>query len=171
MLSQHPADQLVRDLVAGWREPAAGDKGTIVGRVASVPFNVAEVRVAPAHRGLIYRGEALGERADSLTYHVAQRVLVDRQWSEETTADQFLDDLRAAARHPEARLAAFVRRGGHIVTALAPTEDVVPTQRRGALALSVLAVVFSADRGMIITGYQASSPERISIPENAIWLD
>jgi len=60
--------------------------------------------------------------------------------------------------------------GGAIALAIAATADVIPPPRLGAGAQALLVMVYSADRGTIVSGYQASSLARIRIGENAIWL-
>jgi hypothetical protein len=41
--------------------------------------------------------------------------------------------------------------------------------RRGASFLPWLLVVFSADRGTIVSGYQVSSNPPDNVPEDALW--
>ncbi len=53
---------------------------------------------------------------------------------------------------------------------LTPTADAVPNARRAASSLPEILVVYSADRGMIITGYQVSSSSQTGIPAEARWL-
>jgi len=96
--------------------------------------------------------------------------VVERQWAFGTDADGYLTDLRAAGRSPDARIAAYRRRGGAMVAVVAPTDTVVEVSRRGAAASPVIAVAYSADRGIIVTGYQASDVTTVAIPEDALWL-
>jgi len=57
-----------------------------------------------------------------------------------------------------------------MVVALATTEEIVPEQRRGARWQPVFVVAFSADRGIIVSGYQASGLDKVAIPGDAQWL-
>ena len=138
--------------------------------MATAPFNPALVPVKPRHRGLAYQGRTLGGRADSLTYHLVQRVVADGQWRAGTTAEQFVADLHAAVRVPGSQLAVFERRGGGIAATIAPINGITPPLRTGGGALPHLILVYAADRGCIITGYQFSKLDQIGIPERAQWL-
>ena len=126
--------------------------------------------VKTEHRGLAYVGRTLGARAPSLFYHLVQRVLVDGQWGEGTTESHYLADLHLAVGNAAAQLAIYQRRGGHIAIAVAPTDSVVPLERQGWRSFSHLLVVYSTDRGMIVTGYQFSDPAQTGIPAEARWL-
>ena len=53
---------------------------------------------------------------------------------------------------------------------LTPTADAVRNARRAASSLPEVLVVYAADRGMIITGYQVSSSSQTGIPAEARWL-
>ncbi len=57
-----------------------------------------------------------------------------------------------------------------MAASLAPTREAVPASRQGSLSLPWLFVVYSADRGIIVTGYQVASLDEISIPEGTRWL-
>jgi hypothetical protein len=94
----------------------------------------------------------------------------ERQWPVGITATEYADDLRRAVRATSARLAMYERRGGHIVATLTPTVDVVPLEHQGQESLPYLLVVYSADRGIIISGHQVSGLAATGIPEEARWL-
>lgn len=66
------------------------------------------------------------------------------------------------------RLAIYERRGGNISVAFAP--NTIPEERRGPRAQPYVFVVYSVDRGNIVSGYQASSLEAVDIPKDAVWL-
>jgi hypothetical protein len=112
----------------------------------------------------------LGRRASSITAHLVKRVLVEHRWAFGTTAHRDLDDLRRAARLTSVRLALYERRGGSAVVLLAATEDVLPPERRGHQSLPLFVVVYSADRGIIVSGYQASELAAIAFPGVVQWL-
>jgi hypothetical protein len=169
-LSGHPADRLIRELVSTGRRATGDEIAQIVEQMAAAPFHRAVLLVARHLRGLAFQGRAIGDREDALTCHLIKRVVTDRQWAEDTSTADYLADLRRAVRAPAARLALYSRRGGHIAVTLAPTADAVPDARRAASSLPEILVVYSADRGMIVTGYQVSSLSQTGIPAEARWL-
>jgi len=105
-----------------------------------------------------------------LFLHLAQRVAAEGQWIIGTTAVQYVDDLRRAVRWPGARLAIYPRRAGAIAAIVNQTSDIVPQSRLGPRALRGLLVVYSVDRGILNSGYQSSTFDEVSIPEDALWL-
>lgn len=121
-------------------------------------------------RGTRYGGITLGARAEALTYHLVKRVVLEEQWSDGTTARQYLADLRAAVLHSSARLAVYARRGGDLAATVTPTDQVLPAERRGSRPRPLLLVVYSVDRGTIVSGYQFSDFDTASIPEDVLWL-
>ena len=70
--------------------------------------------------------------------------------------------MRRAARAPTARFAIYERRSGHVAITLTPTLVVVPPTRHGAESLPWFLVVYSADRGIIVSGYQVTSLDQTS---------
>ena len=167
--SQHPVDQLIRGLIHTGRQATPEEIDRIIDRMATVPFNPGTYQVPLRDRGLAYRGRTLGARVDALTYHLAKRVS-DRQWAENTTPAQYIQDLRRAVRAPDARLAVYLRRGGPIAATLTPTSTAVPTAGRTLASLPEMLVIYSADRGIILSGYQASRLEATGVPQEARWL-
>lgn len=169
-LSQHPVDQLIRELI-DTRRPATPDEiRQIVDRMAAVPFGSGQIPVPRKYRGLIYLGYTLGSSDDALVLHLTQRVVAEGQWVVGTSAGEYVGDLRRAVRAPSARLAVYLRRGGHVATVVCRTADVVSPERLGPGTLPWLIVVYSADRGILVSGYQFSSFATVSIPEDALWL-
>jgi hypothetical protein len=167
-LSQHPADRLIRELIRIGRQATGEEIQQIVEKAATAPFDTREVRVPQLLRGATYQGHTFTNRASCLLIHVAQRVLLDEQWSPGTTEGVYLSDLHQAIRHPLARLSIYVRHGGTIAGIFSPTT--VPEARHGADTLPWTYVVYSADRGRIISGYQVSSLDEVNIPAGARWL-
>jgi hypothetical protein len=145
--SQHPTDQLIRELIQSGRATEPAEIERILDRMASAPFDPRAVRVPIHERGLTYGNRMILERADSLFLHLVRRVLIRGQWSIGTTPDQYLDDLRQVVRVQDINLTVYSRRGGSLAAALAPTNQVVPPDRRGPRSLPELFVVYSADRG------------------------
>ena len=168
--SHHPADQLIRELIQSGRATEPAEIERILDRMALAVFDPRVVRVPIHERGLTYGNRLILERADSLFLHLVRRVLIREQWGVGTTPDQYLDDLRQVVRAQDISLAIYSRRGGSLAAALAPTDQVVPPERRGPRSLPELFVVYSADRGIIVTGYQVSSRDVLAIPKDARWL-
>jgi hypothetical protein len=142
--SSHPADRLVRDLVQSGRPVTEQEIADIVSRLAGAPFPQA-------------------------AQHHAKR-LQEGQWSARVTVEQYVADLKTAVRHPTSRILVYKRRGGALAAALTETADAVAPDNLGPAPLPLLFVVFSAERGMIVTGYQASALATIGIPPDARWL-
>src|SRR2546429_6729293 len=102
-----PADALIREIILTKRTPIESEIAVILGRMASAPFNRRQMKVPRRDRGHTYRGQTLGERADSLTYHLVKRVVIEEQWALGTTPDDYVEDLHRAVRDPQARLAVY----------------------------------------------------------------
>ncbi len=168
--SRHPIDQLIRDLIGKRQVATAEASRAIVHRMANAPFDPRVRAVPEEYRELRHRGRPLGPRADSLLYHLAKRVVDEKQWAPDCTAEQYLADLRRAILAPDARLAVYRERGGHIAATLTPTDSVVPESRRGPNTQAKLLVIYAADRIIIVTGYQISSLATARIPQDAQWL-
>jgi hypothetical protein len=168
--SQHPTDLLIRELIASGRAATEAEIAAIVDRTARAPFDPRVVPVAAELRGLTYLGQALGPRDSALNTHLVKRVVAEVQWAYGTTAAQYLADIRRAVRSSGIRLALYERRGGPIAAVLTPTELVLSPAERGPSALPLFLVVYSADRGIIVSGYQVSSVLRTGIPQEARWL-
>jgi hypothetical protein len=82
--------------------------------------------------------------------------------------EEYLDDLHQVVRSQRVRIAVYERRGGCLAAALAVNE--IPIEHRGVDALPWVLVVFSADRGTIVSGYQTSTDLLTNIPGDALWL-
>jgi hypothetical protein len=169
-LSQHPVDIKIRELIAARRLADPGEIERIVERMATAPFNPGQVVVPLPYRGLTHLGRSLGSHAPADFFHLVERVAVDAQWAAGTTLEDYLADLRRAVQWPKARLALYRRRGGAIVAAVSSTSDIVPISRQGLGSQPWLIVLYSAERGILISGYQFSSFARVSIPGDAQWL-
>lgn len=146
-ISQHPVDRLIRELIRTGRPATPEEVERIIERMATVPFNPRQRRVRGEERGASYQGYTLGAREEALRYHLIKRIVIEKQWAEGTTEEQYLTDLRRAVSSSAARLVVFERRGGFLML-----------------------VIYAADRGIIVSGYQFSSLETVRIPEEARWL-
>jgi hypothetical protein len=162
----HPTDQLIRELIATLRPATPGEVAAIIARMANVPFDRRVVKVPLALREIIG-----GTTADSLTYHLTKRTVGEQQWADGTTAADYLDDLRRAVLSPTARFLAYARRGGDLAACFAPTSAILPPERRGIRQEENLLVVYSVDRGLLLTGYQFSALAATGVPEDALWLN
>jgi hypothetical protein len=56
-----------------------------------------------------------------------------------------------------------------IVAVRVRTEDAVPAARRGPGVHPNVLVVYSADLGRILTGFQYESLDRTQVPKDVIW--
>jgi hypothetical protein len=141
----------------------------IIDRIANAPFETIPVHVPRALR-LPYEGRILGSREPSFVAHHVKRTLAEAQWSAGTSSIEYLAALRRAAQAPDARLLVYTRQQESCAATLTSTEQIVPRERLGVGALPHLLVVYSADRGVIITGYMVSSVATINLPEEVLWL-
>lgn len=57
-----------------------------------------------------------------------------------------------------------------LVAVIVPTENVLALEQIGAKAEPNLFVLYLANRGILISGYQFSSMDTIRIPGDAVWL-
>lgn len=165
--SQHPTDHLLRELIATRRAASLSEMAQVHERLATAPFDPRPRRMPSPLRGQFVDGDPLGERAESLLVHLAQRI-AEGQWAEGTTRGQYLDDLRRTVRRADARVLVYERRGGAIAAALADND--LPPSRLGHAPQRLVFVVYSADRGIVVTGYQTSGLHTLDIPGDARWL-
>ena len=121
------------------------------------------------YRGLTYRGRTVSACEEPLFYHLVKRVVAEQQWAFGTTARQCLEDLRPAVRH-HIRLGIYVRQGDSLGVTISRTFEVVPEDRLDTVPARRIIVVYSATRGVLVTGYQFSSYPDLRIPEGASWL-
>lgn len=163
-------DLLIREIAENLDRPVTGAEiDRILEHVAGAPFDPEERRVRRGLRGLSYQGYDLRETEYALITHLLQRVLVDRQWREGATARQYLEDLRAAVRHPSARVAVGTPEGSEpLVYVFA--DNPVPEDRRGTKPERFLFVLYATYIGAIITGYQTGDASATRLPENVRWL-
>ncbi len=163
----HP-DVLIRELIADPERPATLEEvAKILEHVAQAPFNTRMIGVSAELVDLEFLGGRLRARQDSLTAHLAARVLRDKQWREGSTKEDFLSDIKRAVLHPNAALAVYETRRTNFAGVVAP--NTVPADRRGSDAGDYIVVLYSADRGRIITAYQAEDENSTRIPERARW--
>jgi hypothetical protein len=162
------SDELIEELVQTARQPTNDETNRLIERLATAPFAREVVRVPEKHRGLTYVGRTIGAREGADFYHLVKRVLVDEQWAAGTSLAEFVADLRAAVRSPDADLVVYRRRGGVMAAAFAPSA--IPPVRLGPRPQPFIYVLYSVERSTIVSGYQASGLAAISVPGDARWL-
>lgn len=167
-LSPHETDRLVRRLIRTGRTATIQDINRIAERVGKAPFDTSIVTTGPL-AGTTYLGHTLQTRDRADWLHLVKRVMLEKQWKEGTQLGEYIADIQNAAR-VATRISIYERRGGHVAMFLAPTAGVIPASRIGPSMLPETVVIYSADRGMIITGYQVSGLATVAIPGNARWL-
>lgn len=110
-------------------------------------------------------------RADSLTLHLVRRVIGEKQWAADTTMEQYIADLHQACRDARGRIALYRQWGTRdVASVIVPTYRVVAAQHLGPKSASNLIVVYRTDRGILVSGYQFSAMNTITIPDDALWL-
>ena len=62
-----------------------GDCLEVMRTIPAAPFNSDLARVRVVHRSLVVHGQTLGARPSSLTWHLAQRTILEQQWDISTT--------------------------------------------------------------------------------------
>ena len=124
-MTQEAFRQLIQELIQHGRRATVEEVEHVRRRIASAPFDQRIIMVPARYRGLTYQGRLLGDREDSLFLHLVQRVVGDRQWANDTTEYEYLEDLRTAVQEPSARLLVYQRRGGPVAAALSPNTDPV----------------------------------------------
>lgn len=140
-------------------------------RIATAPFNMDIQNPHPVERTLTHQGNALGARVDSLTLHLVRRVEAEKQWAVGTTAGEYVGHLHQAAQEDSGHIALFRQWGiRDIVAIIVPTHRVLEMRQRGPKWEPNLVVLYRADRGMLISGYQFSTMDAIHIPDDALWL-
>jgi SPP1 gp7 family putative phage head morphogenesis protein len=161
-LSRDVTDQAIRRAIALGRSPAGEELQRIMARVRAAPFDTRELPTPKQLQGLSYLGRSLGERDSALFQHLVKRVLDEGQWAYGTTEADYLAALRMALNYEGAEWYAYRRRGGSVVAVIAPW-DRMDVPRRGPMSLPLLCVIYSADRGIIVSGYQCSSLDVVTM--------
>ncbi|MDQ6905284.1 MAG: hypothetical protein M3176_00500 [Chloroflexota bacterium] len=167
----HPADWLIHDLIAHPRTATEEETRLITDRIASAPFNPDIQRVQRYERGRKYQAITLGSQADSLTLHLFRRVMGDSQWAAGTMAEDYVQSLQRAARDSRNRLVLYRQwYDRDLAAVIVPTGNVLAPKQIGTKPEPNLLVLYLANRGILISGYQFSSMDTIRIPGDALWL-
>ena len=163
-----PVDELIRELARSRRAATGDEIDRIRNRLSTAPFSTQVVRTAIMFRGINYLGRTVEARDDAAFLHLVQRVIVDRQWNDGTTMEQYISDLHQLSRDPDTQLLVYDRGSGAVAAAFGPNR--INAERLGSRALPYLFVVYSADRSSIITGYQTSSYSALNVSDEPLWL-
>ena len=169
-LSPHPVDVLIRESIDTGRRVQPDEVDQIVERVATAPFDSRVIPVPTKYRGLSYQGRVLGARETALWYHLFIRIVANEQWAHGVTAVDYVADLRQVVRLPDSRIVVYTRRGGNIVGIIGSSDRGILKAHRGANNKSECYVVYSADRGIIISGYQFEDFGEIALSGNERWI-
>ena len=94
--------------------------------------------------------------------------MIDRQWSEGTTEEEYVADLQRIVEDADTQLLIYDRGQGPVAAAIGPNR--IPVRRLEAMAQPYLFIAYSADRGSIITGYQVSQLSQVNVTEKPLWL-
>ena len=166
---QDEPNELIREFLNPKRAPTEEEIKRILDHVAKAPFRSAMTRVKKEIQGQVFLGRELRTKEPSIIAHLAKRVLSEEQLADGTTPDQYLEDLRSVIGDPELRLAVYARRGqGLYLGCSAPNR--LLASRLGRKPEPYLWVVYSTDYGTIMSGYQGSALDRVSLPEEVRWL-
>ncbi len=167
----HPADRLIHDLIAQPRTATEQEIRLITDRIASAPFSPDIQDVPVRDRGRSYLGITLGIQADSLTYHLFRRTVEEKQWAMGTNGGSIRAEPSSGGSRSAGASRALPavgdagRRGGNCAT-----NRTLDSQQIGERALPNLLIVYLADRGILLSGYQFSALDKVRIPKDALWL-
>jgi hypothetical protein len=165
--SEHEVDCLIRGIVAGVSEEK-GDLERVVEHVRKAEFASHRVRVASRIVGQEFQGSVLMKKEKSLLAHLAKRVLADDQWSANTSAGDYVRHLREAAADPDAKVVVYERGNRRFAGFYVPNK--IPKSFLGSEADSHVWVVYDADHGKIVSGYQVESLDKVDTGKRTIWL-
>ncbi|MBI2954242.1 MAG: hypothetical protein HYY30_08010 [Chloroflexi bacterium] len=166
---QGEPNKLIREWINPKRVPSEAEIRNVLEYVAKAPFRSAVTGVDKVAQGQMFLGRRLNAKEPSIVAHLAKRVLVESQWTESTTLDQYLADIHSVAGDPDVKMAVYVRRGKALYLGLLGRNR-VPSERLGARPENYLWVVYSPDYGTIVSGYQVSGVANIGLPEVVRWL-
>ena len=151
------------------REASEAEIQAIRKRVMNVGF-LEEIRIPPSSRGLSASGYTLGGRESSLVHHLVCRIVLDEQWNDGTTPEQYLADLRAAVEDGSARFGAGKPPGNNAPLVYVFAGNPVPQRRRGRRAEPSMFVLYGVADGVIITGHMVSGTDAVRKADDFRWL-
>jgi hypothetical protein len=171
-VSREDVDALIRQLISGDRVPSEQDAIAILDHIAGATFYLGRRNIPrPLQDLIIAHGYPIPEQGNDLIYHWAKHVLGDKQFTPDTTAEEYVEFAITAVLHSDVRLIAQVARSGHhVAVAICSVESVVPIRRWGPRVGTDLLVVYSADAGRIVSAYMTASTSRITSRAGTVWL-
>lgn len=147
----------------------------LLARVSGAAFAEHTVRPYTGIRGQSYLGVELRGRVPSVDAHVAKRVLFDREWAYGTTAGEYVRDLQRAVQQAEfatmhVEYPNSVNRV-YAVQVFAQTAEAVPRERLGPKHKPWVCVIYSANHGKIVSGYQMldNDVEQLRAERVVLW--
>ena len=93
----------------------------------------------------------MGQAEPSVIAHLVKRVLVEKQWADDVTVDEYLAHLHGVVRQPDLRVAVYRGRDRRVFLGLL-SPNRIPNNRLGERYAAFLWVVYAADYGKIVTG-------------------
>jgi len=150
--------QLILTLINTNRQATDEELQQIIDHTTQAPFSSRLLKINWwLRQELADRGfQVPSERLPSVEIHLLKRIHLDRQWPPGTTVVQFVADLHQAMRHPDMHVWTYRWLGEAFAGFLTPSHvQNVPNPE------AYIFVAYSADHGVITTGFQASSPEAI----------
>ncbi|MCL5957850.1 MAG: hypothetical protein M1358_00785 [Chloroflexi bacterium] len=162
-------NKLIKAFLNPKRDPTEEEVRKILNHVAKAPFRSTMTSVKKEIQGQVFLGQKLRPKEPSITAHLAKRVLAEGQWSRDTTLDQYLADLRSVLDDPKLRKAVYQSKDGRTLLGLLG-QNRLPRERLGDSSESFIWVLYSADYGTIVSGYQVSGVNRITLPKDVRWL-
>ena len=156
------ADGYLAGLVAT-RQPKPTDWMLAAGRVAVASFPERVERVKDPEVSKV-----LGPRAQRIAQKITKHAVLEGQFRPDVTPEEYLEALRLAAMHPEAAIVVQAAPRGASLLVIAPSE--AAGEALGPNALPWLVVVYDLKYGTLVTGYQASSLEEVTLWPNHLWL-
>ncbi|MBA2714440.1 MAG: hypothetical protein H0U55_12915 [Rubrobacteraceae bacterium] len=163
-------DKVIIELHANpGRRASEAEIQAIRDRLTSVGFPE-RVRIPLASRGLSASGYTLGRREDSLIHHLVRRIVLDEQWTDGTTPEQYLADLRASIKDNSARFGVGKPQGNSAPLVYVFAGNLVPQQRRGRRDDPFLFVLYGVADGVIITGHMVSGADAVRKADDFRWL-
>ena len=150
-------DILILELVSAERRATDEEIALIVARVAQAPFASYVSRVPIRVReDLLAAGIVCPARLPSVEWHLLERIHLDRQWSSDTSKDEYVADLHRAVQNPVVEIWTYRYFGRPYAGFIAPSQT-----RKSTDTERFLFVAYSPQFGTLTTGYRTSGWENV----------
>lgn len=159
-------DDLIRIAGLGVRDLSPQEIRRIQEEAARMPFTTKTVKVPLVDRGKIINGVQLERYTRSDIYHLFKHIK-DNQWQAGATFEMYMGDLRQAIRNAE-RISTYRHQNEQVVGFL--SSNTIDASHLGLKPENFVYVVYSINQHAILTGYQTSGLNTLTIPEGAVWL-